>query len=390
MSPSRKKFLRKSRFKNRPHADEHRALIADAGASPTQVRVMAYNATDIVEKESPTVADIQDLASRFAVVWVDVSGLQDIAFIQQLGAHFNIHPLVQEDIVRTHQRSKMEDYPEALFLVSRMAPCTDQVTPEQLSLYMTDNCLLTFQEYPGDDLDSVRNRIRYKRGRIRVEAVDYLCYSVVDAVIDAYFPLVDKYGELIEDLEDQLVEAPNPGLIQEIYQVRRRILELRRSLWPQREVMANLYRGECSLIQSSTTVFFRDCYDHTVQLIDLMENYRELSSNLMEVYLSSSGNRMNEIMKVLTIVSSIFIPLTFIAGIYGMNFNTQISPWNMPELNSRYGYIICMAVMLLIALAQLYFFHRKGWLKNNDKTVESAAKLVHKSTAEKNTPGTQH
>ncbi len=367
---------KRPRFRNTPGAADHRELKVAPGAAATTYSVMAYGPDGLVEKKLPSLNEVIRLQEAYPVVWLDVAGFADMALIKKIGERFGIHHLVQEDIVRTHQRAKLEDYPDALFIVARMAPILDQEDTEQLSMYLTGNCLITFQEFPGDDLDGVRKRIQTKRGRIRSEGPDYLTYAIIDAVLDAYFPLVDSYGEAIEKLEDTLVFLTDRNMLGEIYGIRRKLLELRRSLWPHRELLGNLYRGESPLIKPETLIFFRDCYDHTVQLNDLMENYRELSSNLMEVYLSSVSNRLNEVMKVLTIISAIFIPLTFVAGVYGMNFRPESSPWNMPELLSYYGYPICILVMLLIAIAQIYFFWRKGWLRGKDQTEKKLTTSV--------------
>lgn len=356
---------RRSRFRNRPAPEQHRELLVDPTAASTRMRMMAYGPDGLREIESPAVAHIKQVQANTAVLWVDVSGLADVTTIQAIGEAFEIHPLVMEDIVRPHQRPKLEEYEDALFIVSRTPPCEGQEETEQLAMYLTGNCLLTFQEVPGDHFDAVRSRIRMERGRIRHQGPDYLLYSLLDAVIDAYFPLVDRYVETIEALEDQLVISPQRSLLSEIYLIRRKLLEVRRALWPHRELLGTLYRGESPLVSKDTQFFLRDCYDHVVQLVDLLENYRELASNLMEVYLSSVSNRLNEIMKVLTIVSAIFIPLTFIVGVYGMNFDRESSPWNMPELYAYYGYPICMVVMLVIAVLQVIYFWKKGWLTND-------------------------
>lgn len=377
MSNNRNHRRRRARFRNRPSRDDHRALLTDPAAAPTQIRVMAYGPDSFEEHESPTVDQVEALRQKYAVVWVDVAGLANVKLIQEIGTRFNIHPLVMEDLVRTHQRPKLEEYPSALFVVARMAPCIDQEGTEQLGAYLTGNCLLTFQEIPGDDLDGVRNRIRQSRGRIRSQQVDYLLYALIDAVIDAYFPIVDRYGEIVENLEDRLVLSPSRSVLREIYEIRRRLLEMRRAMWPHREMLASLYRGESELISESTTVFLRDCYDHTIQLVDLMENYRELASNLMEVYLSSVSNRLNEIMKVLTIISAVFIPLTFIVGVYGMNFHTDVSPWNMPELTAYYGYPLCWAFMIFISIVQIVYFWRKGWLRSESDPLARRDGEVH-------------
>lgn len=360
----------RSRFRNRPVPERHRELLVDPAAVSTRVRLMAYGPAGLQEIESPTLEQIQQRRSGAAVLWVDVAGLADVEVITALGEAFGIHHLVMEDIVRPHQRPKLEEYRDALFIVSRMPPLEGQEETEQLAMYLTGNCLLTFQEVPGDHFDAVRNRIRMESGRIRQQGPDYLMYNLLDAVIDAYFPLVDRYVEIIENLEDQLVISPERSLLSEIYLIRRKLLEVRRALWPHRELLGTLYRGESPLITKETQVFLRDCYDHVVQLVDLLENYRELASNLMEVYLSSVSNRLNEIMKVLTIISAIFIPLTFIVGVYGMNFSHEASPWNMPELYAYYGYPICLGVMLIIAVLQGIYFWKKGWLTDDNPKVK--------------------
>jgi len=364
--------MKAQRKRHRPHSrkrlhQNYWELAADPDAHKTSVRVMAYGPDGFQEKDSPTLDEIRHFCGSNHVVWIDVAGLADLELIQGLGTQFSIHPLVLEDIVRTHQRAKLEEYTDALFLVLRMAPRKGQDNTEQLAIYFTGNCVLTFQEEPGDDLDVIRNRIRMEKGHIRTAGPDYLVYAIVDAVIDAYFPVIDHYGEMVEDLEDELVLHPARRLLGDIYLVRRKLLEIRRALWPHRELLTTLYRGEITMICHDAQVYFRDCYDHTVQLIDLMENYRELASNLMDVYLSSVSNRLNEIMKVLTIISAVFIPLTFIVGVYGMNFSPETSPYNMPELRARYGYIICWAVMILIAIAQVIYFWQKGWLTDKDE-----------------------
>jgi len=223
--------------------------------------------------------------------------------------------------------------------------------------------VLTFQERPGKDcIEPVRDRIRGNRGRIRGARADYLAYRLIDAVVDGYFPVLERYGELLEDLEEEVTVSVDRSLTSRIHQVKSDLLMIRRALWPHREAINTLVRDGCKLIDDETRIYLRDCYDHSVQLIDMVETYRELGADLRDLYLSSISNRMNEIMKVLTVISTIFIPLTFIVGIYGMNFNTEKSPWNMPELNWYYGYPLCWAVMAMVTAAMVAFFARKGWL----------------------------
>jgi magnesium transporter len=237
---------------------------------------------------------------------------------------------------------------------------------EQVSLILGKSYLLTVQEEPEHDcFEGVRSRIEKNKGIIRKQGADYLAYAVLDAIIDGFFPVLELYGERIQELEEEVIVKPNPQTLQNIYQIRRELLQLRRAIWPQRDAINSLIRDGSDLISEEVRIYLRDCYDHTVQVMDMVETYRELASGLMDVYLSAVSNKMNEIMKVLTVVSTIFIPLTFVAGIYGMNFNTEKSPYNMPELNSYWGYPMCLAGMGAIALGLLFFFWQRGWLQNS-------------------------
>jgi magnesium transporter len=371
MKAGRQKEHRKSRaarrreFENRPTTDVyHRQLFVAADAHPTQVRVLAYGPNSFEERDNATIEEACRLHEHHPIVWIDVTGLANVPMLEQIADRFHLHPLTLEDVIRTHQRAKIEEFKEHLFVVARMAPLPHEETTEQISIFLGDDYVMTFQERPGDALDEVRHRIRTGRGKLRECGPDYLLYAILDATIDAYFPLLEDSGERLEDLEDDIVLRPRGEVLSEIYDSRRKMLMLRRALWPLREVTAALIRENSPRITPDTRIFLRDCYDHTIQIIDLLETYRELSSGMMDVYLSSMSNRLNEIMKVLTIISVVFIPLTFIAGVYGMNFNTSVSRWNMPELNMRYGYVGCWAVMLLIALVELYYFWKKGWMQS--------------------------
>jgi magnesium transporter len=269
--------------------------------------------------------------------------------------------------VNVPQRPKIEDYEDQLVIISQMVLLKEEETGfwiEQVSFILGKHYLLTVQEEPQRDcFGPVRDRIRKNKGIIRKQKADYLTYTLLDAIIDGFFPVLENYGERIEELEDEVVTNPTRQTLQKIYQIRRELLALRRSIWPQREAINILIRDSSDLISPDVRIYLRDCYDHTVQVIDMVETYRELASGLMDVYLSSVGNKMNEIMKFLTIVSVIFIPLTFIAGVYGMNFNTD-KPGNMPELNLPWAYPICLAAMIAIASGLIYFFWRRGWFEN--------------------------
>lgn len=303
-----------------------------------------------------------------SVSWVDVLGLGNEETWLKLSKVFNLHPLVLEDVVNVPERPKVDDFDSQIVIIAWMVMLKDNnhgFYIEQVSFVLGEDYLLTVQEEPERDcFAKVRDRIRYNKGIIRQRKADYLAYALLDAIIDGYFPVLEAYGERIEELEDEVVGNPSRQTLQEIYKIKRELLALRRAIWPQRDALNTLIRDGSNLISPEVRIYLRDCYDHAVQVIDIVETYRELGSGLMDVYLSSISNKMNEIMKLLTVISTIFIPLTFIAGVYGMNFNTELSPWNMPELNWYWGYPACWAVMIAVAAALVYFFWRRGWFEN--------------------------
>ncbi len=338
-------------------------LIPDPEAPQPIIRVIAYGPEALTEQDVSSPRQVRDFLSTWPVVWVNVEGLGDATVISQLGDIFGLHRLALEDVINVHQRAKVEQYGEYYFIVTRMVMLHEQLETEQVSLFLGRNFVLTFQEgLPGDCLEAVRNRLRKGQTRIRETKTDYLAYALLDAVVDSYFPILEEYGEQLERLEQELLTRPTTDTVIRIHDIKRDLLTLRRVIWPQREALNMLLRDEVPLITHETQLHLRDCYDHTVQLIDLVETYRELSSDMTDVYLSSISNRTNEIMRVLTVIATIFIPLTFIAGIYGMNFNTEVSPWNMPELKWYWGYPFSLLVMALVALMQLAFFWRRGWI----------------------------
>jgi magnesium transporter len=303
-----------------------------------------------------------------SVSWVDVLGLGSEEVLKRLGKVFKLHPLVLEDIVNVPQRPKVEDYENQLVIITHMVLLKENsggFWNEQVSFVLGRHYLLTVQEEPSRDcFQPVRERIRFSKGTIRKQNADYLVYTLIDSIIDGFFPVLEAYGEQIEELEDEVVVNPTRRTIKKIYQIRRELLALRRAIWPQRDAINTLIRDGSDLISPEVRVYLRDCYDHAVQVMDMVETYRELTSGLMDIYLSSVGNKMNEIMKLLTVISTIFIPLTFIAGVYGMNFNTEKSPLNMPELNWYWGYPVCLALMLAISIGLIFFFWRRGWFEN--------------------------
>lgn len=333
------------------------SVIIEPGAPAPEITVIAYGPDQYVEKRIHRVADLAKYFGHYPVCWVNVDGLGDATALREIGTMFRMHPLALEDTVNRHQRAKVEQYGDETFLVTHMIELNDHLESEQMSIYFGSNFLLTFQERPGGDcLDPLRDRIRKNSSRLRTAGAGYLAYSLLDGVVDHYFPVLEAFGDRLEDLEDRIILQPNPALTAEIHGVKRELLFLRRLIWPQREALNSMIRDVNPHIDDETKLYLRDCYDHAIRLIDLVETYREVCSDLMDLYLSSISNRMNEIMKVLTVISTIFIPLTFIAGVYGMNFE-----W-MPELHWKYGYPACLAVMAAISIGQIIFFRRKGWI----------------------------
>lgn len=337
-------------------------LIADPHAPFPKMQLIAYGPDAIVEKTIQDPQIIREHVDKWPVLWINVDGLGDAATIQMLGNIFGLHRLALEDVVNVYQRPKVEQFQHHTFIVARMVEMQESLQTEQLSIFLGRSFVLTFQERPGDCFDLVRERIRKAGGRIRSAGPDYLAYALLDAIIDEYFPVMEKMGERLEDLEEQVVVRPAHPIVSQIHEIKRGLLSLRRAIWPLREAVNSLFRDSTPLIKEETKIYLRDCYDHTVQIIDLLENYRDLASSLMEVYLSSINNRLNEVIKFLTIFTTIFSPLTFIAGVYGMNFHTEKSAWNMPELTWRLGYPAALGTMLLIAVVMLLYFKRRGWL----------------------------
>jgi magnesium transporter len=259
----------------------------------------------------------------------------------------------------------VEQYPAYYFIVARMAETGERLGTEQLSLFLGKNYVLTFQERHGDCFEPVRDRIRKGGNKIRNTGPDYLAYAVLDAFIDNFFPFLEHLGERLETLEDEVILRPDTQTIAQIHRIKRDLLTMRRAVWPLRDALTSLIRESTPLITDDTRIYLRDCYDHTIRLIDLLETYREVATGLTDIYLSSLSNRLNEVMKVLTIFSAIFIPLSFIAGVYGMNFNPSSSPWNMPEVNWKWGYPFALALMAAVAIVLLIYFRRKGWLTSS-------------------------
>jgi len=324
-----------------------------------RIKVLDFSPDRCEEKEIKGLQECFYFADTSMISWIDVEGLHEVELIQQIGECQGFNPLMLEDIVNTDQRPKLEDFNDYLYIVVKMLHEREdgEIAVEQVSLVVGGNFVISFQEgLEGDAFGPVRDRLRSGKGKIRTMGTDYLAYVLIDAVVDGYFGVLEQVGERIEDLEEEVVAAPSPETVRNIHKLKREMIVLRKALWPLREVIGALERRESPLISEPVTIYLRDVYDHTIQAIDAVEAYRDILAGLLDIYLSSISNRLNEIMKFLTIVGTIFLPLTFIAGVYGMNFQ------NMPELHWRWGYFASLLLMLVVAFVMLFYFKRKKWL----------------------------
>jgi magnesium transporter len=327
--------------------------------SAASISVISFTPDGVAESRPSGFDQCKKPDSSQGVLWINLEGLHDLELIQHFGECYGLHPLVLEDIVNTSQRPKIEDYGDYIFIVARMIRLSKDnvIETEQVSLVLGSGYLLSFQEgIDGDVFETVRERIRNGRGRIRTHNSDYLCYGLIDAIVDSYFSVLEGMGEQVEDIEEELAAGPTQQILKRIISLKREIIFMRKGVWPLREVTAALERGESDLISDTARIYFRDTYDHTIQVIDGVETFRDLLSGMLDLYLSSMSNRTNEIMKFLTVVGTIFLPLTFIVGVYGMNFK------EIPELQWQYGYLYCWLFMLAIAMCMVFYFKRKRWM----------------------------
>jgi magnesium transporter len=342
------------------------SLVVDASWPRPVIRVVAYGPDQFVEKEVRSLDKLDDYVGQYPVAWVQVMGLGDAATICRIGERFGLHLLALEDVVNLHQRAKVEQYGDQLFITARVVRSGEQVGTDQVGIFVGKNFVVSFQERCDECFAPVLDRLRSGRGRLRTAGPDHLAYALVDAVVDSYFPALDRLGERLDELDSRLSPRSSGHTIARIHELRSEFLLLRRAIWPHRDALNTLLRDSHALVTDETRVYFRDCYDHTVQIIDLLETYREMCGDLRDLVLSMVSNRLNEIMKVLTIIATIFIPLGFLAGVYGMNFDTSVSPWSMPELKWQWGYPFALALMAAVALGMLAFFWRRGWLGSAD------------------------
>lgn len=322
-----------------------------------KITLIEYSEKEFIEKDFYNFSECVDHVDPSMVRWINVDGVHDVELVEKIGKHFNIHPLTLEDVVNTNQRAKFEDYDNYVVAIMKMIYYDTEMHSEQLSVVLMEGMVISFQEsHGGDAFDLIRNRIRQGKGRIRKMGADYLAYALIDAVVDCYFTILEKIGDRIELLEEELITEPTKATLQMLHHMKREMIFVRKAVWPMRELINNLERSETELVRPSTDIYLRDVHDHTIRVIDTVETFRDLLSGMMDIYLSSVSNRMNEVMKVLTIITTLFVPVTFIAGVYGMNFEF------MPELHSKWGYPAVWALMLSIMIILLIYFRKKKWL----------------------------
>jgi magnesium transporter len=333
-------------------------FVGEKKVEEIRITLIDYDENQYDEREIKNIEDCFPHKDTPSISWINIDGVHQVDVIEKLGAHFILHPLLQEDVVHTHQRPKFDEFDDHLFIVLRMFFLNEkenQLEGEQISLIVGANFVISFQERQGDVFEQVRERLRKGKGRIRKKGSDYLAYALIDAIVDSYYTILEGLGEHIESLQEELVSEPKQEDLQIIQHLKRDMLFFRKSVWPLREVIGGLVRSESPLIKEDVLVYVRDVYDHVIQAIDTIETYRDMLSAMLDIYLSSVGNRMNEVMKVLTIIATIFIPMTFLAGIYGMNFKY------MPELEWRYAYLFFWIVVSVVLIAMVAWFKRKKW-----------------------------
>ena len=331
--------------------------IGERKAEKVTVSVFQYSGANCEEVQPERIDRLLPPADE-SVIWINVGGVHNVEMVESLGKQFSLHPLLLEDVANTDQRPKLDDYETYFFLVIKMLSLTDRkdIAVEQVSLVFGRNYVLSFQENGTDVFQPVRERLRGGKGRLRQSGADYLLYALVDAIVDQYFAVLELLGEKIEVLQQAVVNDPEPETLNDIHALKRQLLFLRKAVWPLRDVMNNLSRSDCPFLQQPTKLFFRDVYDHVVQIVDTIETLREMVSANLDIYLSSVSYRLNAVMRVLTVITTIFMPLSFIASIYGMNFEY------MPELRSQWGYPLVLAVMAVVGVGMLVLFRRKRWL----------------------------
>lgn len=339
--------------------------VGEKKVEEVRITIIDYDKDSLEIREAVTVEECFAYKDKPSVTWINITGLHEVSNIEKLGTHYSLHSLVLEDILNTEQRPKMDVFDDQVFIVLKIQTYnnkTRMIEVEQISIVLGKNHVITFQERESIIVETIRKRIRSNLGRVRKASADYLSYTIIDAIVDSYFKVLEGIGEEIEIIEDEVVRSPDAMTMQKIHFLRKEIIFLRKSVWPLREIINRLDRDESSLFKKTTKIYLKDLYDHTIQVIETVETYRDIISGMLDLYLSTINNKMNEIMKILTVFASIFIPLTFITGIYGMNFNPEKSPLNMPELNWYLGYPFALGLMSAISIAIIIYFKRKKWL----------------------------
>lgn len=332
---------------------------AEHAHAKVNISLIKYNSEQLTEKNNITVEECKNLISNDSVNWINVCGIHHADILRSLGTQFGLHALVLEDIMNTSQRSKFDDYKDYLFIVLRMLHYDnekDTVKDEQVSLVLGNNFLISFLEKSSEQFEVVKERLRNNHTKIRSLGADYLCYTLIDTIVDHYFSILEIIDKKLEGLELSLLKSSSPELMKQIHRLKREVILLKKDIWPMREVLSHLRHLETSLIKPETELYLHDVYDHTIQAIETIESFRDLTSGMLDIYLSNISQRMNEIMKVLTVVATIFVPLTFIASLYGMNFDY------MPELHSRWGYPLTLCIMFLTAMCMVLYFRKKRWI----------------------------
>jgi magnesium transporter len=321
------------------------------------ISALQYNEAEFKEVSDITVEQLPDLIKGDMITWINVDGVHDARIVEGIGKLFKIHPLTLEDIMNTDQRPKYEDYDEYDVVMLKMLYLEQKLKSEQLTIILLENVVLTFQEVQGKDaFDPVRTRIRTGKGRVRKVGADYLAYSLIDSIVDSYFNILDTVGTTVDKLDEELRSKPVQATLHKLYDLNRELIFLRKAVWPLRELVANIERAESKLITEATYIYFRDVHDHSIRVMETSDVFRDIVSGMMDIYHSTVSNKLNEVMKVLTSISTIFIPVTFIAGVYGMNFKY------MPELEWKWGYPVVMGIMGVIIVSLFIYFRRKRWI----------------------------
>lgn len=327
------------------------------------ISLIDYSDSSFTEKQLPHAEDCKPYLQQPTTTWVHIHGLPSPDMLNVFADLFDLHLLALEDILNVGQRPKLEAYDKQLFVVTSLPVIIDnEVQSEQISMFAGNNYVISFYAGPKDPFEAIRKRLRNQTGKIRTRHADYLLYCLLDNIIDESFPVLEYFGEQVESIEEEILHSPDQNTLKKLHAIKRELLFLRRIFWPQREIINNLIRNESEVISEDTIFYLRDCYDHTIQAMDLLETYRDMTSSLLDVYLTNISYKLNDVMRVLTVIATIFIPLTFLVGVYGMNFNANSnSPWSMPELNWPYSYPVLWLVMIVIAIGMIIFFRRKGW-----------------------------